>query len=648
MPAYTCSPVAAWFTRLRLRRAVDNTSSTVRRAILVFTVFAASVFAGCTDGPSEPTPPATAVRGIMPGVVGPAGETVSTIRTLDQGWSDEVAAEFYGTTQGSEIIPLDWFLHLERADGTGKISDADFITQLGYIPRVPTADNERGLPVGFTESGTDENPQLGLTCAACHTTQIVHGDISYLVDGAPSLGDFAALNRAIAAAIEGTIEDPERFERLLTALPSGDPPAVKRSKLQTLLPAELERRKAFNGRNLPKPGAEAPRFGYGRLDAFGAIFNEVAGRFLGVPENVVPPTAPVSYPFLWDTPQHDFVQWDGSAPNRPGPAVFHRLRVGALARNTGEVLGVYGRYGNPDDPADVDYRSSVEFKNLNALESQVAGLWSPEWPFDPKPANDGPKVLRGAAIFGDYCADCHRPIGDRTSPARRVKAELSDTQTDPASAANTLLRTVRTGPLEGARRFRTSGGRFGDEAGAADVLAHVAVGVILNGFRDAPRDPLEELRFEPPTKEPWWDRLFGGEITMMTVSGDDRPRSTVPSIREWAKYKARPLNGIWGTGPYLHNGSVPTLYDLLLPADDRPETFYVGRREFDVEKVGFKSHAPPDPDSSPLQEFDTSIKGNRNVGHEYGTGLPKEAGGDGLPELSVDERADLLEYLKTL
>src|SRR5207253_8739809 len=54
-------------------------------------------------------------------------------------------------------------------------------------------------------------------------------------------------------------------------------------------------------------------------------------------------------------------------------------------------------------------------------------------------------------------------------------------------------------------------------------------------------------------------------------------------------YKARPLNGIWATAPYLHNGSVRTLYQLLLPADQREAAFEVGNREFDPTQVGYVS-----------------------------------------------------------
>ena len=63
--------------------------------------------------------------------------------------------------------------------------------------------------------------------------------------------------------------------------------------------------------------------------------NEVTSRFLEAPQNQKECNAPVSYPFLWDTPFHDRVQWNGSAPNTI-------LDLGNLARNVGEVLGVFG------------------------------------------------------------------------------------------------------------------------------------------------------------------------------------------------------------------------------------------------------------------------------------------------------------------
>jgi hypothetical protein len=121
---------------------------------------------------------------------------------------------------------------------------------------------------------------------------------------------------------------------------------------------------------------------------------------------------------------------------------------------------------------------------------------------------------------------------------------------------------------------------------------------------------------------------------------------------EWRttrSYVARPLVAIWATAPYLHNGSVPTLYDLLLPASRRPRTFPVGHREYDPVKLGYvtdEEQVPRDqrrllydfdPKTAGRQDFDTTKDGNHNTGHEghiYGT------------DLSDEERMDLLEYLK--
>jgi hypothetical protein len=91
------------------------------------------------------------------------------------------------------------------------------------------------------------------------------------------------------------------------------------------------------------------------------------------------------------------------------------------------------------------------------------------------------------------------------------------------------------------------------------------------------------------------------------------------------------LNGIWATGPFLHNGSVPSLHDMLLPPDQRPQTFYVGSRELDPIRVGFVNEQNPR-----TMEFDTTIVGNGNQGHTYGT------------TLSSSEKEALLEYLKGL
>jgi len=97
-------------------------------------------------------------------------------------------------------------------------------------------------------------------------------------------------------------------------------------------------------------------------------------------------------------------------------------------------------------------------------------------------------------------------------------------------------------------------------------------------------------------------------------------------------YRARPLNGIWATAPYLHNGSVPSLYELLLAPHARSRMFYMGNWEFDPVHVGVRSSSP----FTGASLFDTRLPGNSNAGHTYGT------------DLSEEDRLALIEYLKTL
>jgi mono/diheme cytochrome c family protein len=96
------------------------------------------------------------------------------------------------------------------------------------------------------------------------------------------------------------------------------------------------------------------------------------------------------------------------------------------------------------------------------------------------------------------------------------------------------------------------------------------------------------------------------------------------------------LDGIWLRAPYLHNGSVPTLRDLLSPARDRPRAFYRGYNVYDQIDLGYVSDVAPRSNAPSYGLFDTALGGNDNGGHEYGTDLP-----------DADKDA-LLEYLKTL
>jgi hypothetical protein len=104
-------------------------------------------------------------------------------------------------------------------------------------------------------------------------------------------------------------------------------------------------------------------------------------------------------------------------------------------------------------------------------------------------------------------------------------------------------------------------------------------------------------------------------------------------------YVNTPLDGIWLRAPYLHNGSVPTLHDLLTPPEQRPAVFCRGGEVIDWVKLGYLTPAPAGDGPTAcggLFRYDTRVPGNGNGGHFYGTSL-----GD------ADKRA-LLEFMKTL
>jgi hypothetical protein len=105
-------------------------------------------------------------------------------------------------------------------------------------------------------------------------------------------------------------------------------------------------------------------------------------------------------------------------------------------------------------------------------------------------------------------------------------------------------------------------------------------------------------------------------------------------FRKTNGYANQPLDGIWLRGPYLHNGSVPTLRDLLDSPDQRPKAFYRGNDVYDQRRVGFVSDVERSGDQI-FTRYDTLVPGNSNSGHLYGT------------TLSDEEKRAIVEYLKT-
>jgi hypothetical protein len=344
-------------------------------------------------------------------------------------------------------------------------------------------------------------------------------------------------------------------------------------------------------RALHAPGV--PQFppGPGRIDAF-----VTARNLLFKPEDNIPASSPVRFPALWvlgPTPDPKlWLHWDGNTNSM-------------MERNIGQSLGL-GAVADPDK-----FWSTVRPKNLHALEGYARKLKPPQWPKPFGAVDPASKdYANGKKLYDTYCARCHdiKP-GDALPPEAQKVPEggfvfpLKVIGTDPERANNF------------AKKLRSIKGDADSSAEFAKNLGALLTSIKKQAYQDNGIPDEESAKMDLPQEDIRWLTTLG--------------------------YVARPLSGVWGRAPYLHNGSVPTLDDLLKPVSQRPWVFPVGHSEYDPVKVGYVSSFAkvPAEQRTNVFLFDTRLKGNSNSGHEgkaYGT------------ELNDHDRRALLTYLKGL
>lgn len=507
---------------------------------------------------------------------------------LEQGWDSQLRTKVHHTSFGSRLIPLNWLLHLET-ETHGKLISQASIEHLGFLYELKSELNPYGLPVGFTIDKDHRGIEwAGLGCAACHTGEVHYQKQKIRLEGGQSLVNFTLLEKTVADTLDSTLNQPEKFSSFITALADNSTTKEKlKSSMQERLDY-LKNRQAINATEVD--------YGYGRLDAFGQIFNTVGVELLEMPKNKLVPDAPVSYPVLWDAPHLDVVQWNGSAPNTdPGP----------LFQNITTAIAVYGQMKIVNSKAKLGYQSTVKIPNLKKIQNWLYQLKSPKWPESIFGQLDKTKLQVGESIYRQNCLQCHQLV-DRSQKDYKLRATLtpaSEVGTDAKMVNNFLNAKVDSGILQGKKILWAAGDKIAKTERSINLVAHAAAGAGLN-------HPLQ---------------------TLSAVIEDYHPVYKAAIDPNPNYYKARPLTGIWASAPYLHNGSVLTLSELLSEVSERRETFYVGDRNFDVERVGLVSSKG---DNRSL--FDTRLLGNSNRGHLYGVKLTKE------------DKMALLEYLKSL
>ncbi|MGA9214470.1 MAG: di-heme-cytochrome C peroxidase [Methylocella sp.] len=550
---------------------------------------------------------------------------------VDQGtnWKATKREEFYTQDQGSRIMPLSWLEALKQPNGSPFLADS--LGRYGYLPNPA---NGNGLPIGFTASGPQGSQFAGMTCAACHTRQISADSKEYRIDGGPAIVDFQSFLLDLDAAVKRVLGDDTTFQTFARAvLGVANPNPGDVAALKENVKAWYLRYNTLIMRGLPK----AP-WGPARLDAVGMIFNRLTGLDLGPPpsylisDNIKQADAPVRYPFLWNAPKQDKTQWPGFADN--GNDIL------GLARNLGEVYGVFGVFEPTKEwwhILGVNYlnNNSANFDGLNKLEGLVKQIGPPKWPW----SVDAALAEKGKAIYNrptkqGGCTDCH---GIRPGEVRFFNVQtwattpLQDVGTD-TKEYDILNWQAQTGVLKGAEiPFITSPLQESDLA--ISVLSTSVLGSIIQNYvpltataQETRTTQLERFRLPPPLQD-----LKGA----FHLPSQPSPRSKQTAPTTQYVYEARVMEGIWAAAPYLHNGSVPTLYDLLLPANQRPKAFKIGPA-YDKTKVGLAIEQTKFDYTLNTTDCSDRNSGNSRCGHEFGT------------QLRPEEKKALLEYLKTL
>jgi mono/diheme cytochrome c family protein len=550
---------------------------------------------------------------------------------------------------------------------------------------------------------------IGLTCATCHNGQLNFTDKSkrtttaIRIDGGPALSAITDVTPGsfqfeLGVGLGETLINPLKFLRFAERVlgPSGNSLGNKWRLWRNLSGVSLGLAKVGLGSSYPAlyPVQE----GYGRTDALARIGNVVFGdhmttnAFARIRNVVFGNTsaanyrvgdAPVSYPYLWNIWKFSWVQYGGSV-SQP------------MARNQGEALGVGATfsvlddYGRPIPPSE-RFRTSISFENQNRIESTLQTLTPPRWPADVLGPINQAAADHGKMLFEKNCVRCHGPhiasqaFKQYTSPGRGPKDPLwvirviefpkFNIGTDRTAADNFVRNRVditSTGISFDELKYLIKREYDTDLERQAKFLPAQKQEIARSTGEQA--EELQKQLYEampPLTEDAIAQKLNSIDLrsvdwgTGLNILGmvirekyytdnhfskearecfDGFGTLDLPQVLDG--YKPRPLEGVWATAPFLHNGSVPNLYEMLSPVEERSKRFFVGRREFDPVKVGLATE--PVAGSSSGFWLDTSIKGNSNCGHEFRNGSPSPGcqGEVYGPTFSPADRWALVEYLK--
>ena len=608
---------------------------------------------------------------------------------VPRGLDGQAAIDYHHLTEGADSFPYDWVLHLKSASYKGpdgqpapllslleskfgflKSPDhGDFLSTtiglcIGWTNATPdnmdARANDGATPVRSGEGGAKATKVVGTSCSLCHSGGWNVGGKFYRLEGAPSrvdsMGYFEELARSTLNLLAKKkvmaeflrdlhVADPDEEAKaqvdfffsevgkdshlgpfdlgelsgMLTMLLASHNKITRLHKAARAITASLERlyrltygfgpdenigdmkqRLAVLGKlcSGDDPRAVVTEPGPARFDAFDRLANAVIKNVSGLNYD-----APVRYPPCWGMKYTAMVHYNANTN-------------AVLMRNAGEAVGL-GAVVTSDQ-----WDSSVNFKNLDRIEKLFYDIKIPQWEKlfadQPQLAVKKDLLARGQQLYEQSCKSCHE-TQDRVGPTNKLYMDhLYSFQmigTDPKQGTNLdPIGEVMNKDL----RALTLGtrGRFYDKYGIG-----------------------EEQRKEWELRD-----IRGGEFFRWTHNGDSTQQALYGNnygdVQPGLGYRARHLAGMWAAAPFLHNGSVPTLQDLLSPSAKRPKYWRMHGYDYDTDRMGVKA-IPASGGGDPMDRelFDSTLPGNDNHGHEgpeFGT------------TLSSQDKAALIEYLKVL
>lgn len=525
-----------------------------------------------------------------------------SVQFAEQGWSEDERDYWQHLNAGQEFAPLSWLKALQVPGTNSTFVDPTYLRSLGFLDKPVTKNNPEGLPIGFSLKPADNNGRVmvGLNCASCHTGQINFKGNALRIDGASAGFNIYQFFIDYGIALGKTLQDSVAWRKFATKVIEQETSneVELRKQVQDMIRTAQWEAEAYSKIKTPSVNA-----GHGRMDPFNRIGNEVFGLGLRDQSNYYASDAPVGVPYLWDIARLNWVHYNASFNHR-------------VSRNILQVLGNGGKTYFLDENGNVKkgnekWESNFNIERLLETEKGYASLKAPQWPNELLGKVDMEKAKKGRELFMTNCASCHapRPINGSNSAKPDwavVTLPYSVIGTDSSEAAGFVNRRYDASKLLGKKSPRI------DAATGLELLTS------------------EMAKYA-------YNKLGWSAEQIASANGDDRPNK----VRAFVGYKARPLDGVWSTPPFLHNGSVPNLYELLSPPEERSTTFWLGTYEYDPIKLGYVNKQAP---KSFL--FDTRLPGNSNAGHAFSD--EKKVAGKIGPKLSHEERMEILEYIKVL